>query len=508
MEIKNKNNILQECNFGSQIAEDEISKLNNYFVETEQWRQFYAGECDIVFGAKGSGKSALYSLLTTKKEEFRLGKRTIFLQAENPRGTPAFRDLSSIIGSSQITEEHLRSLWKIYFISILANYIRHHMESTGSINQECTDVIEILTKYDLLEKGATLASRIRAAWSYIRQIIPNIEGGITDISTGIKISGKITLSEPSPSQVRQGFISIDALFAKLNIGFLKQTITAWIVLDRLDIAFTESEELEITAIRSLFRTYLDLNTLSQFRIKIFLRDDIWKKIVNHGFREATHITKTTNLSWDSKTILNLIANRLVSNKILCDHLNIDAEKVMGNLSLQEDVFYMVFPSQVEKGTRKPTALDWILTRLADGTGRTAPREVIQLLNASREEQLNHWRMGKKASEDDKIIGRSAIQDALPKVSQSRYKQTICAEYPSLIPWMSALEGEKAEQNLQSLSTLWHTNSAETSKIAEKLVDVGFFSRRGEKNDPAFWIPHLYRDALNLVQGAAAKKTGK
>lgn len=294
----------------------------------------------------------------------------------------------------------------------------------------------------------------------------------------------------------------------MNIGFLKQTVTAWIVLDRLDIAFTESEELEITAIRSLFRAYLDLNTLSQFRIKIFLRDDIWKKIVNNGFREATHITKTTNLSWDSKTILNLIANRLVSNENLCNHLGIDAKKVMSDLSLQEDVFYMVFPRQIEKGARKPTALDWVLSRLADGTGRTAPREVIQLLNASREEQLNHWRMGKKASDDDKIIGRSAIQDALPKVFQSRYKQTICAEYPTLIPWMSALEGEKAEQNLQSLSKLWHTNSAETAKTAEKLVDVGFFSRRGEKNDPAFWIPHLYRDALNLVQGAAAKKLVK
>lgn len=59
METKSKNDILQECNFGSQIAEDEISKLNTYFVETEQWRQFYEGECDIVFGAKGSGKSAL-----------------------------------------------------------------------------------------------------------------------------------------------------------------------------------------------------------------------------------------------------------------------------------------------------------------------------------------------------------------------------------------------------------------------------------------------------------------
>jgi hypothetical protein len=508
MEIINKNDVLQGCNFGSQVAEDELSQLNTYFVETEQWRQFYAGECDIVFGAKGSGKSALYSLLTSKKEEFRLGKRTMFLQAENPRGTPAFRDLASIIGSSKITEEHLRSLWKIYFISILANYIRHHMESTGSINQECNDVIEILTKYDLLEKDATLASRLRAAWSYIRQIIPNIEGGFTDISTGIKISGKITLGEPSPTQARQGFISIDALFTKLNIGFLKQTVAAWIVLDRLDIAFTESEELEATAIRSLFRVYLDLNTLSQFRIKIFLRDDIWKKIVTNGFREASHITKTITLSWDSKTILNLIANRLVSNEILCNHLNIDAKRVMRDLALQEDVFYMVFPEQVEKGKRKPTTLDWVLTRLADGTGRTAPREVIQLLNSSREEQLNHWRMGKKASEDDKIIGRSAIQDALPKVSQSRYKQTLCAEYPTLIPWMSALEGEKTEQNLKRLSELWHKTSAETSKIAEKLVDVGFFSRRGDKNDPAFWIPHLYRDALNLVQGAVAKKQVK
>ena len=88
--------VLEASDYGSQIAEDEIGKLSHYFVETEQWRKFYSGECDIVFGAKGSGKSALYSLLTAKKEEFRLGKRTIFLQAENPKGAPAFRDLASI----------------------------------------------------------------------------------------------------------------------------------------------------------------------------------------------------------------------------------------------------------------------------------------------------------------------------------------------------------------------------------------------------------------------------
>ena len=73
-----KQQTLEASQFGSQIAEDETAKLSKYFVETEQWRKFYSGECDIVFGAKGSGKSALYSLLTSKKEEFRLGKRTVF----------------------------------------------------------------------------------------------------------------------------------------------------------------------------------------------------------------------------------------------------------------------------------------------------------------------------------------------------------------------------------------------------------------------------------------------
>lgn len=508
MEQQAPNKVLQNCNFGSQIAEDEINKLNTYFVETEQWRKFYSGDCDIVFGAKGSGKSALYSLLTSKKEEFRLGKRTIFLQAENPRGTPAFRDLASIIGSHGITDDHLRSLWKIYFLSILSNYIRHHLESTGSINQECSEVIETLTKNDLLKKNVTLVTRIQAAWSYIRQIIPSIEGGIADPASGLKVTGKITLGEPTPAQAKQGYISIDSLFAKLNIGFAKLTITAWIVLDRLDVAFTDSEELEATAIRSLFRVYLDLNQLSQFKIKIFLRDDIWLKIVNSGFREASHITRTINLSWDTPTLLNLIANRLVSNEALCKYLNINPNEVMSDLNLQEGVFYMVYPKQVEKGARKPSTLDWMLTRLADGTGRTAPREVIHLLNASREEQLNHYRMGKKPNDGDQLIGKSAIQDALPKVSHTRYKQTLCAEYPSLIASMSALEGEKSEQNLTNLSTLWNLTEQEATKTAEKLVDIGFFSRRGTKNLPIFWVPHLYRDALNLVQGSAARKMAR
>jgi hypothetical protein len=34
------------------------------------------------------------------------------------------------------------------------------------------------------------------------------------------------------------------------------------------------------------------------------------------------------------------------------------------------------------------------------------------------------------------------------------------------------------------------------------VDIGFFELRGTKQEPVYWVPFLYRDALNLVQGEA------
>lgn len=501
-----KQQILESSEFGSQIAEEETGKLSQYFVETEQWRKFYSGECDIVFGAKGSGKSALYSLLTAKKEEFRLGKRTIFLQAENPRGTPAFRDLGRITAGQQLTDEHLRSLWKLYFLTILANYIRHQIETSRSINQECSDVIEILTKNNLLEKGVNLVTRLSAAWSYLRQIFPSFEGGMTDPSSGLKITGKITLGEPSPAQAKEGYMSIDALINKLNIGFSKLTITAWIVLDRLDVAFADSDELEASAIRSLFRVYLDMTVYSQFKVKIFLRDDIWKKVVKTGFREASHITRTIILGWDAQSLLNLIVNRLVSNPALCEYYEIDPQKVMSDLTMQEKVFYMIFPHQVDKGSRKTKTLDWILTRLADGTGRTAPREIIHLLNVAREFQLNNYRLGKRQPDDGRLIDNTAFQEALPTVSNTRYTQTLCAEHPSLISHLGKLEREKSEQNIETLKKIWGENEKDTLRIAEKLVDVGFFALKGPKLTPVFWVPYLYRDALNMVQGSAARKS--
>jgi len=493
--------VLIQSEFGSRIAEDELDELHAYFVETEHWRKVLAGDVDIVFGAKGAGKSALYSLLVAQKEKLRLGRRTVFIAAENPRGTPVFRDLTT---EPPLSEEHFRALWKLYFLSIAANYFRHHLEASRTTNADAAAVIDFLASNGLVPISVTLIARLKAALEYIRRYLPAIEAGVTDPATGVTLNGKITIAEPTSEQRKLGYQSLDDLLARLNTAFSSVNITVWLVLDRLDVAFAESDALEANALRALFRTYLDMLSLSHIKIKIFLRDDIWRKVVAGGFREASHVTRSLSLAWDHQSLLNLLVRRLVSNNSICEYYSLRRDDILSSASLQSDFFSKVFPPQIDTGPNKPSALDWMASRTADGSRRTAPRELIHLLLATRDAQLRLYELGNAEPERDQLFDKLAIRAALPVVSKARYEQTLCAENPALKPYLDKLEREKTQQSPDTLAALWKCSSEKAAEIAEKLVEAGFFERRGSKDEPIYWVPFLYRDALNLVQGGQRK----
>lgn len=77
-----------------------------------------------------------------------------------------------------------------------------------------------------------------------------------------------------------------------------------------------------------------------------------------------------------------------------------------------------------------------------------------------------------------------------------------AEYPHLKPFIAKLEREKTDQTPDTLAQTWEIDTAAAKEIAEQLVDVGFFERRGTKDRPHYWVPFLFRDALQMVQGEA------
>ena len=144
----------------------------------------------------------------------------------------------------------------------------------------------------------------------------------------------------------------------------------------------------------------------------------------------------------------------------------------------------------------------MLSRTADGTKRTAPRELIHLLIEARDEQLKRYQNGVDDSSGTILIDKMAIRNALTTVSQVRYVQTLCAEYPALKVFLTPLENGKTQHNIQTLSKLWKTNSAKTAEAAEKLVEAGFFEKRMSAGMPQYWVPFIYRDALSMVQGTS------
>jgi len=495
-----KYEVLIATDFGQRVAEEEIESLSNYFVETDNWRRLYSGEIDVIYGPKGSGKSALYSLLSARSD--RLFDRNILLvPGEKPRGTPAFRDL---LVDPPATELEFTNLWKLYILSLLSTTF----EEYGLVNRESKELFERLSAEGLVSGKKSLGALVHSAFDYVKQLLrpAAVEGEIaldqnTQLPIGFK--GKIVFSEPSAKARAAGIESVDYLLQMANDALKSYSkYNIWILLDRLDVAFADSADLEQNALRALFRVYLDLLDLEHIRLKIFLRTDIWKRITSGGFREASHITRHVTISWDRSSLLNLVVRRVLHNKSIIEHYGVDPSKVLETIKSQEEFFFRIFPQQVDVGPNKSLTIDWMLSRTRDGSQLTAPRELIHFLSSLRTQQLRRFEVGELEPDGEVLFDRPAFKQALPEVSAVRLTQTLFAEHADLRDNINALKGQRTSQRIETLAAIWGVEEACAQEIADALVEVGFFESRGPKENIEYWVPFLYRDSLDLVQGAA------
>lgn len=497
----NRKELLGRIDFGQRIAEEEGAALAAYFVETDNWRRLIGGEIDVVYGPKGSGKSALYSLLVARTNGL-FDQGILLAPAENPRGTPAFSDL---VADPPASEREFVSLWKIYFLALISAVF----EEYGFGGRGAAEIKEFLEREGLLKGKSELKSLVRRSFDYVKSFFrppSSVEYGLkidphTQMPTGF--TRKITFSEPSAEDEKQGAKSVDYLLKLANDSLINtEEYTVWILLDRLDVAFVESPELEQNALRALFRVYLDLAAHDRIRPKIFLRDDIWHRITQSGFREASHITRTVTITWDRPSLLNLMVRRILHNEPILETYKVTRDAALESLKTQEEFFYQLFPDQVESGSNKSSTVDWMLDRTSDGTQKTAPREVIHLLNMLRTRQAERFQLGQPEPKGDLLFEQATFKEALTEVSKVRLTQTLYAEYPGLRDRLEDLRGKKTSQTVNTLSAVWKVESPAAQKTAEELVQIGFFERRGMSDSPQYWVPFLYRDALEMIQGSA------
>ncbi len=346
-----KRHTLEKSGFGARVAEEEINELADYFVETDQWRRLYRGEVDVVYGPKGSGKSALYSLLI-KSGDALFDRNIAIIPAEQPRGAPAFKD---IVQDPPTTEREFIALWKLYLLCLSAELLREYDVRTP----ETLRVLDYLRDAKLIEDNRSpLTKLVKAVRDYARRLrdAEGVESGISfDPHTGVVtgLSGRIILGEPSSAAAAAKIVSVDSLFDDANRALQQLGFEIWLALDRLDVAFADEAELEANALRALFKVYLDLAAFDQISLKIFLRSDIWGRIMESGFREASHITRHQTIIWSRQALLQLIVRRILRNESIRTFYDIeDAEAVLSDVGQQQELYNRVFPDQVDLGPNR------------------------------------------------------------------------------------------------------------------------------------------------------------
>jgi hypothetical protein len=493
-----KSSVLKSMTFGARIAEDEATELSGYFIETDQWNRLYRGDIDVVYGAKGSGKSAMFALLLSREDAL-FDRRILLVPVEDPRGAPVF---SQLVADPPTTEAEFRALWKLYLLTLIGRQLREYRVGGRLAGR----VVSELEAAGLLSPGSSLRRLLHTALRYVRAVTSaaTLEATVNvDHATGMPsgVTGKILFREPDQEEHEQyGLVSVDEVMELADRALLAANLRVWLVLDRLDVAFSDSEDLETNALRALFRVYAGLRRLEHISLKVFLRSDIWERVTRRGFREASHVTKTLTIAWTHDSLLHLIVRRLVRNDAVRLRYGLTGPAQLSDI-YQRHLFNAICQRRTSsRHLRRPDTFEWILSLVSDGTGVAEPRELIHLFNAARDAQVRRLEMGQAMPAGETLLDLASFGEALTEVSYARLQQTIYAEHPRFRPWIQRLHGGRMTYTLRHLASAWSINDMDAGRRAEALVGIGVLGQSGSRKAPVYRVPMLYRPALGLLSG--------
>lgn len=484
--------LLKKLDFGNSVAEFD-EQLDAYFVETQIYSDFIDGKYDIVSGDKGTGKTAIYRIVRDKHSEISQLSDVELVAGFNDSGNPVFQRLSQ---SSLLQEGEYITVWKSYITSLLGNYILNAFE--GCHTAKMAELDQVLTAVGLRSKDATASTIFSQLTNLLRSFKkPNkasikfsvTENGLPVVAPTLEFSSVETHDEGA-----QVVVNSDDAMKLLNYTINEAETNVWLVLDRLDEAFAGYSQIEVPALRALFRVYLDMQAYSNIKLKLFVRNDLFRKVVRGGFVNLTHVNaKRIQIKWHPDDLYALLCRRIGERPEFVEAYG----DVLGGAD--PDLFTKVFPAQVDIGKKNPTAWNWILGRIKDGNGIAPPRNLIDFVNKAKEVQARREeRDPREYDHSMPLIEAESLRRALSELSEQRVQDTLLAESGEYAAVIAGFKNGKAEHNTESLLEIIQTDVARPRDIIEELEAIGFL----EKTGATYKVPMLYRSGLRISQGKA------
>jgi hypothetical protein len=487
MEVKA---LLRDLDLGSSVAEFD-SALDRYFIETQAFHALASDKADVIAGEKGTGKTALYRVFKQRYTSIPHLKQVEVIAGFNPAGNSVFQRLVQV---ETLTEGGYITIWKAYLLSLVGNWLLELYESNAT--RKMAELERTLLQVGLRSKDDSAETIFSKLVNVLGRLLKpkSAEIGFTLSETGIPVvTPKLQFEPDEPDADPPDVIPHEKALADLNSALSEVDLTVWVVLDRLDEAFQGFPHIEVAALRALLRTYLDMLAYPNIRLKLFVRNDLFRKVIQGGFVNLTHINaRKIEIVWEEEDLLNLFSRRVR------DSGDFVAKAELSGKS-DHEIFDQIFPSQVDQGNRRPKTWAWMMSRIRDGNGIKPPRNLIDLIIKSKEAQLRREdRSPRDYAAVSPIIEGDSVRKAHSALSDQRVQDTLLAEAADLAPTIQKFRGGKAEHNATSIAKLLDIAEVTVPMVLKPLLEMGFLEEVGG----SFKVPMLYRDGLNITQGKA------
>ena len=480
----NNNDILARLDLGSSVAEND-ENLAKYFIPTVALQDLLADRYDLIRGVKGSGKSAILRVISSRKDDYPSLTDVRFHIATEHTGEPGFKRAFGTLREGQYNESSLVDAWKTYLINLALDVI-----------EDLPDCGEVKNAISYAERNGlrfrTTNPFKKMWWSLLRVLhIKSFTVGTDSIAAEFP-------DEPPAiwTNNEESVIDFAEMLRLCVTAFAKTNVRCWLLIDRLDAAFQDNPNLETIALRALIVAYKDFMGHPELRIKLLFRTDLFDQVVtNTGFRELTHVQDRTSppISWDADRLLHMIMERFAFNESIREKYGFTKESIQDR-EMRELLFLSIFPNQVDVGKRKPNTWNWMLSRIRDGNSVRTPRDLHMLIQNAARRQSEILSLGGSENAEE-LISSSAIKTGLAQLSSDKLQTTLIAENPDLANDILAFIKQKAEHNEESLNLLL---GSDWRQITARLVRIGLL----EEVANAWKVPLLYRDGLEVIQGAA------
>lgn len=458
---REKLEILDNFSFSAGTAEEQDDLLDT-FVETDIVKKALSPEKSLVIGRKGTGKTAIFRRLS---ENGNKDRHVFIITSPQPLSkkhplylsSDGFNDMEGILTKCQ---SGWREFWTIYMCLICYYSI---LESKGDASEPS------------LKK---ISKKLKRKPAKEREIVELIEK-IMSIS-GFRLV------------VKEWLFELDKYSAPHTL----------LLFDGLDTGFGSTDrerERRKMALEGLFAFITENSSrLTNFELKILLREDIWKSL---KFENKSHLFgRSVTLRWSdqisfSKVIIKQALRNESFKKILDE--KITSRDIEHWAKEDVDVCWNVLVGERMKGSQTAFTMNWVWNRLADGNSDHSPRYLVQLMLLAVEWEKKEM---KKTPYDRSIIRPRALTKVLPDVSGEALRALRDEEFPELKPLMATLS--QIGRTPVDAPLLNEKFSADIINLAVEVGLLAVYESR-EEEVQRYMVPDIFRHALKMKRKGQA-----